>query len=80
MRRRVLILSTVIREDFAETRHESGQRGSQLSVWEKSDSGREKSTSVEYLRSECGWKVPGKLGWPVYLKQHKRGGRLGDEV
>ena len=40
----------------------------------------EKSTSVEYLRSECGWKVPGKLGWPVYLKQHKRGGRLGDEV
>ena len=25
----------------------------------------EKSTSVEYLRYECDWKVPGKLGWPV---------------
>ena len=34
----------------------------------------EKSTSVEYLRYECDWKVPGKLGWPVYLKQHEREG------
>lgn len=41
MRQRVSILSTVIREDFAETRHGSGQRANQLSVWEKSDSGRE---------------------------------------
>ena len=41
MRWRVLILSTVIREDFAEPRHGGGQRESQLNVWEKSASGRE---------------------------------------
>ena len=38
MRWRVLILSTVIGEDFAEPRHGGGQRESQLNVWEKSAS------------------------------------------